>query len=151
MKLISLCRVQLMKIRNVKFENTIITGPTTAREACRTFLLDEYQGCFPDREIFGVLWLDTKNKLAGLEIISVGSLNASIVHPREVFKSGILHNAASFLCFHNHPSGFAHPSSEDQSITERLMACGDLLGIELLDHLILTEDFTYSFKEEGLI
>ena len=103
-----------------------------------------------DREHFEILHLDTKNKITAKEIISIGSLNSSIVHPREVFKGAILNNSASIILLHNHPSGDTKPSREDISITQRLIKAGEILGIKVIDHLILGDSFL-SFKEEGII
>lgn len=150
MKKISVYRVQLVKQDAFDFENDYVRAPRDAEEISRTFLHHEFGGD-PDREVFGILWLNTKNRVTALEISSIGSLNASIVHPREVFKSGILHNACSFVCFHNHPSGDPSPSPEDIRITTRLKECGDLLGINFMDHIVLGEDRFISLKEQGLV
>ena len=99
------------------------------------------------REEFHTLLLDTKNRVLGLRLISIGSLQASIVHPREVFRPAIRCSAASIIVAHNHPSGDPNPSGEDREITKRLEDCGKLLGIPLLDHLILGRDRFYSFQE----
>lgn len=106
---------------------------------------------FEKREHFIVLHLDTKNRVIGEEIISIGSLDASIVHPREVFKLAIRRSAASILCLHNHPSGDPTPSREDISVTKRLSEAGKLLGIEVLDHLIIGEHRFISLKEQSLM
>lgn len=82
-----------------------------------------------------------------MEIVSVGTLNVCLVEMREVFKHAILNNAAGIVCFHNHPSGDAEPSREDRLMTEKLKAAGELLGIPMLDHIIVTEEQYYSFKE----
>ena len=99
-----------------------------------------------DREHLVLLTLDTKNKITSISTICIGSLNASVVHPREVFKPAILSNAASIILAHNHPT----PSKEDISITRRIKDGGDLLGIKLLDHLIIGDDYT-SLKEKGIV
>jgi DNA repair protein RadC len=83
------------------------------------------------------------------EIISIGILNASIVHPREVFKSAIKESANSIILVHNHPSGDSEPSVEDKEITERLMEAGELLDIKVLDHVIIGKDNYHSFKENS--
>ena len=101
-------------------------------------------------EVFGILALTTKNKIAGLHVISRGTLNSCIVHPREVFKSAILNNANTIIAFHNHPSGDTTPSNQDIEITKRLKQAGEVLGIELLDHIIVGDNF-YSLKEGGYI
>lgn len=93
-----------------------------------------------DREQLIVCCLDTKNQPLNIHVVSMGSLNASIIHPREIFKTTILSNAASIILYHNHPSGDPTPSSEDLSATGRIHDCGKLMGIDLLDHIIIGED-----------
>ena len=100
-------------------------------------------------ERFIVLFLDTKNTYLNGEVVSIGSLNASIVHPREVFKRALLYNSASIVCVHNHPSGVTTPSKEDDSITQRLDEAGRLLGIPVIDHIIVGDNNYYSFKEDN--
>ncbi len=100
------------------------------------------------REHFVGLFLNTRNRLLVRETISVGSLNASIVHPREVFEPAIRHGAASLIVVHNHPSGETDPSEDDLGITRRLREAGDILGIALLDHVIVGGDGYTSLKEE---
>lgn len=102
-----------------------------------------------DREQFLVCGLDAKHRIIGINIVSIGSLTLSIVHPREVFKPLILMNAAAFICAHNHPSSDPTPSPEDRLLTQRLRQGADLLGITLLDHLVLGEDRYVSFADEG--
>lgn len=104
-----------------------------------------------DREHSVVITLDTQLQINSISIVSIGSVNQAIVHPREVFKSAILHNASSIIIAHNHPSGILEPSSADISITARLKEAGEILGIELLDHLIVNESRYYSFKENGIL
>src|SRR5207245_2331486 len=93
-----------------------------------------------DREAFVALHLDYKNRLDGLHVVSIGSLSASLVHPREVFKAAILSNAAAIIVVHNHPSGDPTPSREDREITARLKLSGETLGIPLLDHVIVATE-----------
>lgn len=102
-----------------------------------------------DQEQFWVLHLNAKNRLIGYEVISAGSLTASIVHPREVFKGAILNGSAAIVCCHNHPSGDPTPSAEDDAITSRLQQGADLLGIRLLDHIIIGNKRHYSYSESG--
>ena len=104
-----------------------------------------------DREIFCVINLRTDGTVINVNIVSMGSLNMSLVSPREVFKSSILSNAASIIALHNHPSGSYVPSGEDVAVTRQLQECGKLLGIELLDHIIVGayNGKTYSMKEHG--
>ena len=105
---------------------------------------------FEQIEHFKILILDTKNNVRSIESISTGSLNSSIVHPREVFKAAVKKSAGSIILVHNHPSGEPEPSHEDIVLTNRLDEVGKILGIKVLDHIIVG-DFYYSFKEEGLI
>ncbi|OXS57937.1 hypothetical protein B1A99_14965 [Cohnella sp. CIP 111063] len=102
-------------------------------------------------EHFVCLFLNTKNHVIGRQTLSIGSLNASIVHPREVFKAAIRRSSASILCAHNHPSGDPTPSAEDLQLTRRLGEAGQLLGIELLDHLVIGDSRFISLKEMGCI
>ena len=105
-----------------------------------------------DREHFVVLLLDTQNQIIGIHTVTVGTLDASLVHPREVFKPAILANAASVLLAHNHPSGDPTPSAEDRSVTRQMAAAGATLGIEVLDHVVVGDMQRYcSFKETGML
>lgn len=104
-----------------------------------------------DRENFGVVCLDTKNRPTHISIVSVGTLNSSVVHPREVFKAAILSNSASIILFHNHPSGNTNPSNTDLEVTERLVEAGRIIGIQVLDHVIVSEERYISMKEKMLI
>ncbi|MCM3632448.1 MULTISPECIES: RadC family protein [Paenibacillus] len=101
------------------------------------------------KEHFVCLFLNTKNHIIGKETLSIGTLNASLVHPREVFRAAIRISSASIICLHNHPSGDPTPSSEDIQITQRLAEAGSLLGIEILDHLIIGDGKFVSLKEQG--
>jgi DNA repair protein RadC len=100
------------------------------------------------KEIFMVLHLDSKNRIIKEETVSIGTLTASLIHPREVFKSAIKESANSIILLHNHPSGDPAPSQEDEEITERLFDAGELLGIKVLDHVIVGNGKHYSFSEE---
>jgi DNA repair protein RadC len=105
-----------------------------------------------DREYFVVFFLDQKNRLTGIHTVSMGSLTASVVHPREVFKGAILAQAAAIIGGHNHPSGDIQPSREDRALTTRLYQAGKLLGINMLDHIIVGSEGNYfSFADEGLL
>lgn len=103
------------------------------------------------KEHFVCLFLNTKNHVLGQETLSMGSLNASIVHPREVFRAAIKRSSASIICIHNHPSGDPTPSPEDIQMTKRLMEAGEIVGIEVLDHVIIGDQRYVSLKELGLI
>ncbi|MBT2754574.1 DNA repair protein RadC [Mesobacillus foraminis] len=106
---------------------------------------------FLSQEHFVCLYLNTKNQVIHRQTIFIGSLNASIVHPREVFREAVRRAAASVICAHNHPSGDASPSREDIEVTKRLVECGKMIGIELLDHLIIGDNKYVSLKEKGYV
>ena len=121
-----------------------VDGPNTVFEIVRK------RGLPKKREVFLVLLLNAKNKVERVACVSIGTLTASLVHPREVFRGAILHGAASIILAHNHPSGDPTPSREDIEITERLAEGGKLLGIDLLDHVIVgTEGRFESLRESG--
>jgi len=102
-----------------------------------------------DKEHFMILHLDSKNRIIKDEVISIGTLNASIIHPREIFKSAIKESANSIILVHNHPSGDSEPSAEDEQVTEKLFEAGELLSIKVLDHVIIGKDNYHSFKENS--
>jgi len=104
-----------------------------------------------DKEHFWVFHLDCRNKIKLLELVSLGTLNSSLVHPREVFTRAVGERSAQVIIAHNHPSGIAEPSDDDLSLTKRLMKAGELLGIELIDHIIVTNSSYISLKEKSLI
>ena len=103
-----------------------------------------------DKERFFVFGLDTRNCIKYIDVVSVGTLNYNLVHPREVFRLAILKGCATIVVAHNHPSGSIEPSDEDLSLTRRLAQAGTLLGIELMDHVIIGDGFT-SFKQKGIL
>ena len=103
-----------------------------------------------DRENFVVVLLNTKNEVIETSTVSVGTLDASLVHPREVFKPAVRASAASVILAHNHPSGMVEPSREDREVTRRLGEAAGVLGIEVLDHVIVGDDY-YSMKEHGML
>jgi len=104
-----------------------------------------------DREKFICIHFNINNQIISYEVVSMGSLTSSIVHPREVFKVAILANAASVLFMYNHPSGNTEPSIDDIEITNRLCKAGSILGTNILDHLIITRNDYLSFKQKGLM
>ncbi|MEH7010524.1 DNA repair protein RadC [Neobacillus niacini] len=106
---------------------------------------------FLSQEHFVCLYLNTKNQVLHKQTIFIGSLNASIVHPREVFREALKRSAASIICLHNHPSGDPAPSREDIEVTKRLVECGKMIGIDVLDHLIIGENKFVSLKEKGYL
>jgi len=103
------------------------------------------------KEYFKVLFLNTKNEILSVENTSIGNLNSSIVHPREVFRSAVKKGAAAIIVIHNHPSGNPMPSQNDLDITRRLCEAGQLLGIPVLDHLIIGDGVFISLKEKMLM
>jgi DNA repair protein RadC len=103
------------------------------------------------KEHFKLVLLNVRNVILDISTISVGTVNASLVHPREVFKKAIAHGASSVVLAHNHPSGNPEPSEDDVKLTQRLAEAGRLLGIEVLDHIIVTTKQFVSFKERGLM
>lgn len=129
--------------RSMLPESVALTRPQDAAD----LLMEEMR--LLKEEHFVVLFLNTKNRVIGRQTLSIGSLNAAIVHPREVYRAAIRRSSASILCAHNHPSGDPTPSSEDLQLTRRLRDAGELVGIELLDHLIIGEQRFVSLKELG--
>ncbi len=121
----------------------------TSPEKVSNIFMEEMR--YYDKERFKVAMLDIKGHIIYIEEISVGDLNSSLVHPREVFKSAIKKSAASIILVHNHPSGNPNPSTEDIEITKRLQNAGKLLGIEVLDHIIIGDGDFVSLKKEKLI
>lgn len=103
------------------------------------------------KEHFVVFYLDTRNQIIKREIISIGTLNASLIHPREVFEPAIRNNTAQIIIAHNHPSGITEPSEEDVAISKRLTEVGEILGIDILDHVIVSKGGYNSMKELNLL
>lgn len=103
------------------------------------------------QEHFVALYLNTKNEIIHQQTLFIGSLNSSIVHPREVFREAVRRSAASIICAHNHPSGDPTPSQEDIHVTRRLVECGKMIGIDILDHLIIGDMKFISLKEKGYV
>ncbi|EOU1119916.1 TPA: DNA repair protein RadC [Clostridium perfringens] len=145
MKKIDVVKVYVKKEQSLQIEKDIIKKPEQVFEVVKNFLGEV------DREYLIVIVLDVKNKINSISVASVGTLNSSIVHPREVFKTAILANGASIILAHNHPSGDTSPSKDDINITTRIKECGVLMGIELLDHVILGDEKFISLKNEGII
>jgi DNA repair protein RadC len=137
---------QEIRERKAPFTVYKITSPDDAYKLAASYIADE------DREVFLVMMLNTKNEVVGLHRAHVGSLNASLVHPRDVMKSAILNNAASIIVSHQHPSGDSTPSCEDIEVTKRLAEAGRVLGIGVLDHVIVSHTGNHtSLKEKGYI
>lgn len=145
-KRVGIVSLKLVKESSVLYETRTIRSPYDAYKLIKKFLIDS------DREKFVVACLDTKSQPVNISVVSIGSVNSAIVHPREVFKVAMLSNASKIICFHNHPSGNLKCSKEDENITNRLKECGEILGIELVDHIIVGDNDTYfSFKENCMM
>lgn len=112
-----------------------------------SLLMDEMR--YLNKEYFKVVMLNVKNKVIAVDTVSIGSLNTSIVHPREVFKAAIERSASSIIMVHNHPSGDPTPSREDIEVSDRIFKSGNLLGIKVLDHIIIGDGIGISLKERG--
>lgn len=125
--------------------NTTIEKPLDVVE----YLMEEMK--YLTQEHFNVVLLNTKNMVLDVENITKGIVNASLVHPREVFKNAIRKNSTSIILAHNHPSGDPTPSAEDKSITRRLYEAGEILGIKVIDHIVIGDGNYISFKEMGML
>jgi len=144
-KRVQVVRVEMVKERVASFATNRVTNPLDAAGILEDFLAGA------DREYFVAMCLDSKNKVNAINVVTVGTLNASLVHPREVFKPAILSNAAAVILGHNHPSGDPTPSREDVEIVKRLVEAGRILGIEVLDSLVIGDGGRFvSMKERGL-
>ena len=137
-------RAQALLARRYRVGSPVLTSPALTRE----FLRFHLGRC--DYEIFGVLHLDSRHRLIAVEDLFRGTINGASVHPREVVKAALTHNAAALVLFHNHPSSLSDPSPADELITRRLKEALALVDIRVLDHLIIGESI-YSFAENGLL
>lgn len=145
---------EIVRIKQVVMESQLdsqaIRSPEDGAEIAYEFIGED------DREVFLVMCLNTKNRVIAVHRCHVGSLSSSIVHPREVFRTAIMQNSASLIVAHQHPSGDCEASQEDINVTRRLVECGKMIGIHILDHLIIGEkngsnvNFT-SLKERGYV
>ena len=144
-KRINIVSIKMVKESSFLYQTRQILSPNDAYEMIK----EQLEGL--DREQFIIACLNTKNEPTNISVVAVGSLNKAIVHPREVFKTAILSNAASIMAFHNHPSGETTPSQQDIQLTNRLYEAGELLGIKLLDHLIIGDGTFTSLKEKGYL
>jgi DNA repair protein RadC len=144
-KRVNIVSLKLVRESSVLYKERRIKSPEDAYKLLKPFLVEA------DREKFVVVCLDTKNQPTAINICHVGSLNASIVHPREVMKVAILSNSASVIVAHNHPSGHCEPSREDIEVTKRLVEAGKIVGIDVLDHLIVSPERYLSLKEKGYV
>lgn len=144
-KRVNIVQVKLVREKSMLYKDRKIRSPHDSYELFRDFLGDV------DREHFVVLCLDVKNQPTCIQTVHIGSLNSSIVHPREVLKPALLSNAASIIVAHNHPSGNSTPSPEDIDVTKRLEEACAILGISLLDHIIVCTSEFCSLNEKGYI
>ncbi len=143
---IDIVKVQMIKDGTIEYGKKAIGNPQDLAELGLKFMKNA------DREIFLLVCLNTRNYINCIHVVSIGTLNASLVSPREVLKTAILSNASEIAILHNHPSGDVDPSEDDLKITTRLVECGKLFDIKLLDHVIISDDGQYqSFMEKGLI
>ena len=144
MATISICELRIVREdKEVYGLGDNISNPEMARNTINEI----YDLDAQPEEVFCAIYLNTKHCVEAAHIVSKGSLNASIVHPREVFKPAFLHNASAVMVFHNHPSGDPTPSREDINVTKRLKDAGEMLGIDLLDHIIVAGNIYHSIRE----
>jgi len=145
---VSFERVVLVKEKVGRYElPEKIDSPDRAYKAITAITSAEEEA----QEVLGVLILNSKHKIVAVHEVSRGTLNTCMVHPREVFKPAVLHNAAAIICFHNHPSGDTEPTQDDIEATKRLIEAGKIMGIEVLDHIVVGDDGYVSLKERGVI
>ncbi|RLQ93632.1 RadC family protein [Falsibacillus albus] len=144
-KRVNIVSLKLVKENSFLYPERNVRSPEDAYKLLKQFLVEV------DREYFIVVCLDTKNQPTTINVCHIGSLNASIVHPREVLKPAILSNSASVIVAHNHPSNDPTPSREDIEVTKRLVEAGKIIGIDVLDHLVVCADKFISLKEKGHI
>ena len=135
--------------RRVYHSNTEKSAKISSPADVSDLLMAELR--YKKQEHFKAVILDTKNQVISIETITIGTLNASLVHPREVFNRAIKKSAYGIVLVHNHPSGHPEPSKEDLLLTERLVESGKIIGIGILDHVVIGDGRFYSFKEQGLL
>lgn len=138
-------RVRLILVREGRSSPVQVSSPKEMYEFMRR------RARRLDRECVWRIDLDSRRQVLGWEIVSIGTLSASLIHPREVFKGSLLNNAAGIALVHNHPSGDPSPSAEDREATRRVQRAGELLGVPLVDHLIITDAAYFSFRESGIL
>ncbi|MTI61840.1 MAG: DNA repair protein RadC [Firmicutes bacterium] len=135
--------IKLVKEAELDYGVDRLTSPADAARVLRRYIGEA------DREMFIVICLDIKNQLNSINTVSIGTLTSSLSHPREIFKTAILSNAAAILIAHNHPSGIPDPNRDDINITRKVQKAGDILGIDLLDHIIIGDSSFHSMKEHS--
>ena len=144
-------RIDVVNVRLVKEPALYSAEPVKTPDDVLRVVADELKSY--DREVFAIINLKSNGQIINLNVCSIGTLNASLISPREVMKSAILSNAAAFIALHNHPSGNCSPSSEDIETTRRLAECGEILDIRMLDHIIVAGETgkMLSMKAEGMM
>lgn len=143
MKNVNLISLKVCKEKSIPYFNNQITDPKKAFRIIKSFIGNM------DREALGTIMLNSAKEVNAIEIVSIGTLNATIVSPREIFKGAILSNADSIMIFHTHPSGNVQPSHADLDVTAMLNKVASIIGINLIDHIIVGDDKYYSFATEG--
>jgi len=139
--------VEIVRLKQVVCDSTLEIQKITSSFGIAQWLMDEIGN--ETQEVLMLLCLNTKNEVNSLSVVHRGTINQSIAHPRDIFQRAILSNATRICIAHNHPSGNPQPSEADKLFTERIKEAGDLLGISLLDHLVVTSNRYYSFRENG--
>jgi len=143
---INVYKLKLVRSSSKSVKVEVIKNPEAAAQVLTTYLKDE------DREHFVAVMLDIKNRVIGINTVSIGTISETLVHPREVFKAAILANAHAIILGHNHPTGDVAPSVDDLDVTRELVKAGEYLKIQVLDHIIIGENGKYaSLLEMGLI
>ncbi|MBM6840769.1 JAB domain-containing protein [[Clostridium] spiroforme] len=143
MEKISLVSLKLYKEKSIPYFKNQITDPKKAFRIIKDFIGNM------DREVLGTIMLNSAKEVNAIEIVSIGTLNATLVSPREIFKGAILSNADSIMIFHTHPSGNVEPSQADLDVTTMLNKVASIIGINLIDHIIVGDDRYYSLATEG--
>lgn len=137
-------------IIKIQDANSIVTSPSHIHKVLQSYF-ETIDVVDHDKEHFFCFQLSARNKIKVMELMSIGLVNASLVHPREVFTRAVMSRCTQIVIAHNHPSGNADPSDADIEITKKLVEAGKIIGIDLIDHIIYTPDNFYSFREHRLI
>lgn len=144
-KLINLVSLKIVKDKSYKYKEMKLKDPKSAVKIVNHFIQ-----C-PDREYLIVMTLSSTHEPTAVQICAIGSLTEAIVSPREVFKLAVINNAKSIIIFHTHPSGNCQPSKEDVEVTKRLILAGTILDIEIIDHIVVSDENYYSFAENDIL
>lgn len=146
-RLVPIVDVKLVRTGSIRYADRDISSPAAAVSLVREIIADQIENA--DREYFVAVYLNTKNRPVGYHTVSIGTLNAALVHPREVFTAAVHLKAHAVVVAHNHPSGDPKPSREDLQVTKRLQEAGQILGVELLDSLVIGHTSYVSLRERG--